>query len=119
MQPLPSPGGECAAERPLTVLLGDPLISVSSLVTGLDTQQEQNIKAATESCVSFGSFNRPPGSHCLFGAHTYLFGIARQPFSGVTGGRRWPVKLPASLRVQSAALQSWGSCLRKCKHPPF
>ena len=60
MPPLPSPGGKLAAERPLAELQEDPRVSVSSLVTGLDTQQGQNIKAATECCVSLGSFHRPP-----------------------------------------------------------
>lgn len=34
----PSPGGEFAAKRPLALLQGDPWVSVSSLVTGLDTE---------------------------------------------------------------------------------
>lgn len=48
MPALPSPGRELAAERPLAELQEDPWVSVSSLVTGLDSQQEQNTKAATE-----------------------------------------------------------------------
>lgn len=34
----PSPGGEFAAKKPLALLQGDPWVSVSSLVTGLDTE---------------------------------------------------------------------------------
>lgn len=42
-------------------------------IKGLDSQQKLNIKAATECCVSFGSFTRPPtwplpilGTHIIF-----------------------------------------------------
>lgn len=41
MPPLPSPGGELAAERPLAELQEDPWVSVSSLETGLDTRKSK------------------------------------------------------------------------------
>lgn len=51
----------------------------------------------------FWFFNRPPkwplpilGTYIIF----ILSGVLGQPFSGVTGRRLWPVKLPVSLRVK-------------------
>ena len=41
MPPLPSPGGELAAERPLAELQDDPWVSVSSLKTGVDTRKSK------------------------------------------------------------------------------
>lgn len=41
MPPLPSPGGELAAERPLAELQEGPWVSVSSLETGLDTRKSK------------------------------------------------------------------------------
>lgn len=38
MEIFPSPDGEFAAKRPLALLQGDPEVSISSLVTGLDTE---------------------------------------------------------------------------------
>lgn len=91
-------------------------------MTGLDTQQEQNVKAATECCVSFGSLHRPP-RWPLPVLGTYIIFILSRVAGAAIFRYNWqktlrPVKLPTSLRVKSAALESWGSRLRKCKHPP-
>lgn len=91
-------------------------------IKGLDSQQKLSIKAATECCVSFGSFTRPPrwplpilGTHIIFilsrvaGAAIFRFNWQKT---------LQPVQLQISLQVKSAALESWGSCLRKCECPP-
>lgn len=72
MRSFPSPdriGEEFAAKRPLVMLPDDPWVSVSSLVTGLDNQQEQNTEAATACCVSVGSFYRPPSRPSAYFEH--------------------------------------------------
>lgn len=93
---------------------GGPLAFVSSSVTGLDTQQEQNIKAATECCVSFGSFNRPPRWPLpVWGTHIIFIWSSWAAIFRCNWQKTQPVQLPASLRVKSTALESWGSCLRK------
>lgn len=68
--PPPSPRGAGCQSR---CTWGRPRVSVSSLVTGLGTQQEPNRKATAECCVHFGSLSRPPRGCCLLGAHTSYF----------------------------------------------